>query len=342
MSRRVNLASAQQAAPGEAERIARVRFVSFVSLVERYAVVLVWALMLLAFSLLESERFLTTATFRIIFSSQSVLLLLTLAPILVLVVGEFDLSPGALLGFANTLFAVLNVVFRLPLAVALTVTLAAGTLVGIFHAFTVTRISVPSVVTTLGSGTLLIGLTQLVSQNKVIAGVSPELVQATNTPVLGLAPTFYYALTACAVTWYVLQHTPLGRHLYLVGESPEVARLVGLRVERLRAGALVASAIISTAAGVLLTGQLASATPDTGQTFLLPAIAATFLGATTIQPGRFNVWGTFIAVYFLITGFTGLQLAGLAGWVQDVFYGGSLIVAVIFARLVKRGRDFAR
>src|SRR5262249_51488947 len=157
---------------------------------------------------------------------------------------------------------------------------------------------------TLGTGTLLVGLGQLITKNQGISGVSSTLVTAANTKILGFTLTFFYALGLCAVTWYVLQHTPLGRYLYLVGENRDVARLVGINVDRLRAGALVAAVMFSTVAGILLTGQVASATPDTGQTFLLPAMAATFLGATTLTPGRFNVWGAFIAVYFLITGFT--------------------------------------
>ena len=90
------------------------------------------------------------------------------------------------------------------------------------------------------------------------------------------------------------------------------------------------------AAGIMLVGLDGSAAPGVGQSFLLPAFAAAFLGETAIHPGQFNVLGSFIATYFLVTGITGLQLMGLADWVVQVFYGGALIVAVGSAQIVIR------
>jgi len=75
--------------------------------------------------------------------------------------------------------------------------------------------------------------------------------------------------------------------------------------------------------------------------FLLPAFAAAFLGSTTITPGRFNPWGTFIAVYFLATGITGLAILGVQTWVQNVFYGGALVIAVSASQVVKERHERA-
>lgn len=153
---------------------------------------------------------------------------------------------------------------------------------------------------------------------------------------------FFVGLALCAEVWYVLQHTPLGRHLVFVGEGREVARLNGLPVSGIRVGALVTCSLIAAVAavaGVLQAGVVGAADPGGGASYLLPAFAGAFLGATSIRPGRFNAWGSFVAVYFLVTGITGLELLGLSGWVQDVFYGGSLVVAVAFARLAGRRRQ---
>jgi ribose transport system permease protein len=83
-------------------------------------------------------------------------------------------------------------------------------------------------------------------------------------------------------------------------------------------------------------GSLGGADPASGQTFLLPAFAACFLGATAIRPGRFNAIGTFIAVYFLVSGITGLQLLGVQNFVQSLFYGGALVIAVALSQLARR------
>jgi ribose transport system permease protein len=89
---------------------------------------------------------------------------------------------------------------------------------------------------------------------------------------------------------------------------------------------------------VVYAGTTGGADPSSGAGFLLPAFAAAFLGATSIVPGRFNPWGSLIAVYFLVTGITGLQLLGVESFVQQLFYGGALILAVVLARVV-RGRS---
>jgi ribose transport system permease protein len=115
-----------------------------------------------------------------------------------------------------------------------------------------------------------------------------------------------------------------------------VARLSGVRVGRVRWGAFVTSGTLSAVAGVVYTGTTGGADPSSGLTFLLPAFAAAFLGATSIAPGRFNPWGSIVAVYFLVTGVTGLQLLGAESFVQQLFYGGALILAVALARLFSR------
>ena len=144
----------------------------------------------------------------------------------------------------------------------------------------------------------------------------------------------YLAFVLVIALWYVYEHTPLGRALFFVGEGREAARLVGLRVDRLRFGAFVASGVISAGAGIVTAGQLGAADPSVGPSFLLPAYAAAFLGATTIKPGRFNAWGTVVALYLLVTGVTGLELLGSSSWVQEMFNGVALLIAVTFARFV--------
>jgi ribose transport system permease protein len=99
---------------------------------------------------------------------------------------------------------------------------------------------------------------------------------------------------------------------------------------------MVASGAMAALGGVLFAGTAGSADPSSAQTLLLPAFAASFLGATAIRPGRFNPWGSFIAVYFLVTGITGLQLLGVEAFVQQLFYGGALVTAVALRQLLRR------
>jgi ribose transport system permease protein len=149
---------------------------------------------------------------------------------------------------------------------------------------------------------------------------------------------FYYAILLAAAVWYAFEFTAVGRRVLFVGRGREVARLSGIRTDRLRWGCLVVSGLFGSLAGILYAGTQGAADPISGTSYLLPALAAAFLGSTSIIPGRFNPWGSTIAVYFLVTGITGLIFLGLSSFIQDIFYGGALVLAVALSQLV-RGRQ---
>ena len=107
---------------------------------------------------------------------------------------------------------------------------------------------------------------------------------------------------------------------------------------RSRFGSLVASSVMGALGGMILAGTSASAQVGVGDGYLLPAFAAAFLGATAIIPGQFNAWGSWVSVYFLLTGITGLSMVGYSGWPERVFYGAALITAVVLAQLAARAR----
>ncbi|MGH8973676.1 MAG: ABC transporter permease, partial [Acidimicrobiia bacterium] len=195
-------------------------------------------------------------------------------------------------------------------------------------------------VTTLGSATFVAGVVLWISGSETIGGVSPGLVEAVVVDeVLGVPLAFFYGLVLCGVVGYVFERTIPGRRLLFVGRSRSVARLSGVRVGWLRFGAFATSATVAAGAGVLYAGTTGGADPSSGANFLLPAFAGAFLGATAIRPGRFNPWGSFVAVYFLATGITGLQLLGAESFVQQLFYGGALVVAVALSRLAAGRRE---
>jgi ribose transport system permease protein len=156
--------------------------------------------------------------------------------------------------------------------------------------------------------------------------------------VLGLPLAFYYGLALTILVWYLMSHTPLGRYLHFVGSGRDVARLSGVRVEAIRAGSFLASALTAALAGVVLAGWLGASDVTVSSSYMLSSFAAAFLGASIIHPGRFNAWGTLIAVYFLVTGITGLELLGFAGWIESIFYGASLVVAVALTRTISLPR----
>jgi ribose transport system permease protein len=324
----------QDQAGGTRERLRRIDVTDFLL---RYGILLVWLLIVIVFSILRPTTFFTFGNLGTIAGSQAVLVFVSLALLPTLIAGEFDVSVSSVTGISLVLIGWLNVLHHWPIGLAIAVALGVGLCVGAVNAFFVVVTQVPSIIVTLGMGTLLIGVTVGINSLST-GGISPGLVNAAHDNVLGLPLAFYYGVLATALFWYVLSHTPLGRYLYFVGASRNVARLSGLPVSGIRAGAFVVGSVMSALAGVLLAGWISASDPNVGPTFLLPAFAAAFLGSSVFEPGRFNPWGTFVAVYFLVTGVTGLELLGVAGWIEQVFYGASLILAVAISRFAARRR----
>jgi ribose transport system permease protein len=134
------------------------------------------------------------------------------------------------------------------------------------------------------------------------------------------------------VVAYVLEQTTTGRRWYAIGFDADTARLVGIRARTLQIVAFLISAVISGLAGVIITARVNSASHEAGVSYLLPAFAAAFLGATQFRHGRFNVWGAVVAVMLLGTGRVGLSLSGAPTWAYDVFLGVVLIAAMAITR----------
>jgi ribose transport system permease protein len=227
-----------------------------------------------------------------------------------------------------------------PVVIAVVVGIGVGALVGIVNGITVGRVGVNSLIVTLGISTVLAGIvTWYTNSQSIITGISSDLVDLGSGDWFGIPRTLYVLALVAGFVYYVLEHTPFGRYLFSVGSNREAARLVGLPVERLVILAFVLSATLAGLAGVLLVARNGSASPQVGTVGdSLQALAAAYLGATAIRPGRFNVPGTLIAIFFLAFTVTGLSLAGVSSWVNDVFNGAALFVAVVISTLAGRRR----
>lgn len=318
---------------------AKQRMRPFLIQLERYGLVIAWLAIILLFGILAPRTFLSWANFSSMFSSQAVLVIATLGLIIPLTAGDLDLSIAQVLTLSSMTIAVLNVDYQWPILAAIGVAVLAGIATGLVNAFFVLYFRIHSLIVTLGTGTFLHGVTLWISNSRTISGVDWALVNAVlGTRILGIALAFYYAIALALVLVYILGFTSLGRKALFVGRGRDVARLSGIPVDRVRLTCLVASAFIGSLAGVVYAGISGAADPNSGTTLILPAFAAAFLGATSITPGRFNPIGSVIAVYLLVTGITGLSILGISTFVQDLFYGGALVIAVALSQLV-RGRE---
>lgn len=307
-------------------------------LAERFGLLAAWVLLILVIGIWKPDQMFAWKSYASMFGSNAMIVVLTLALLIPLTTGDFDLSVASTMALASMLTAVLSVKLGFTVWGAAGVAMLVGAAVGAVNAFFILWFGIHSLIVTLGVGYFLNGVILWISAAPV-AGVSMDLVHAVIlTRFLGIPLSFWYAVLLAAAVWWLFQHTALGRRLLFTGRGREVARLSGVNVTKMRAGALIASGTIAAFAGVLYTGMRGAADPSSALAFLLPAFAAAFLGSTTLYPGRFNAPGAVVAVFFLSTGIMGLNFLGASSFVQNLFYGGGLVAAVSISQLIRKRR----
>jgi len=311
--------------------------------VQRSSLLLAWMLVVAIFSGILPSEYPTWDNFSSIFGSQSFVAILALGLIVVLRVGDFDLSVAATMTMGSVVLAVLDVRDGFSPWAAAVVTLVVGAGIGLVNGVLVVGFGVDSFIATLGVATILQGVALWITHQETVVGVSQAFVSAIVVDrFLGIPLGFYYALAVMIVMIYFFRLTVLGRRFLFVGKNREVARLSGIDVGRVKIAAFVVTGVLSAGAGIVLTGTSGSADPTSGLSYLLPVYAAAFLGATTTTTGEFTPFGTIVAVYFLVSGITGLAIAGVTVFVQQIFYGGALILAVVASRVLRRHRGLRR
>jgi ribose transport system permease protein len=300
-----------------------------------YALILVWGAMALFFFVMRPETFGRMSAFQAIFGSQTTLVFLGVSSLITLSVGEFDLSIASIMGLSATTVPVLVSLHHWNVVWACLFSLCLCLLSGVINAFFVIKVGVASMVVTLGTGTFLQGIAEWISNSSQVSMNVPSFSKVSLQPVLSLPIGFYYGLFLVVVLAYIRSWTPLGRHILFVGANREVARLAGIRVDRIRTGSYLFASLVAGLGGIMLVSSTGGFAASGSGMYLLPALAAVFLGTAVVQPGQFNPIGMMIGIYFLETGIFGLELMGYSGWVQDIFYGAGLVVAVAVATIVR-------
>ncbi|MEF2976215.1 ABC transporter permease [Subtercola sp. YIM 133946] len=308
----------------------------------RFSGLYIWAAIIIVFAVWVPNVFLTSQTLASLFSDEAVTAILAVGLLFTLAAGGFDLSIGQNLGLSAIVVATLSTVGGWdPWSSALAAILI-STAIGLLNGVLVALVGINSLIATLGTTSILLALSQIVSDHKFRGPIPAELGAVTAWQPFGIPGIAIYAILLAFVAWYVLEHTPFGRKMYATGAGPDAAFLAGVRTSRYLLLSFVLSGLAAGIAGVLLTAKIGSIGPTIGPAYLLPCFAACFLGTTQLKPGRFNVWGTLIAIGLLATGVKGLQLVGGQQWITDAFNGvallGAVSIAVVAARRAAAGR----
>ncbi len=315
------------------------RGIAWGALLHRWGLVGVLLLTVIFFSVKLPGVFLTWSNIHDMIAAQAAILLLALAAVVVLVVGEFDLSLGATLSLTQYVALLLMTTGGVPVFWATMVAFAIGIAVGLANVTLIVGAKVNSFIATIAVQTVLLGLTTLVSTGNmpIFAGAPALFTAIGNTEVLFVPISVWVALGIAAVLWILLDYTTFGRTMRATGANRVAARLSGLRVTRALIVAIILASFLAACAGLLEASRTGTSDSISGSLLLMPAYAAAFLGATGSKSGAFSVPGTLVAILLVAVGVTGLQLMGAASWVTNVFNGVVLVIAVLLSQLARRG-----
>jgi ribose transport system permease protein len=291
------------------------------------------------FSIILPDTFPTMFNARSIASDKAIVALLALSAMIPMITGRIDLTIGYGIVLWHILAISLQTVYGLPWPVSVLIVLCCGVVAGFINGVLVEIAQIDSFIATLGTGTVLYALALWHTDGRQVVGTLPPAFLDINALfVFGLPITAFYVLALSIVLWLVTERLPLGRQLYAIGASPKAAALNGIPVRKYVIGAFVVSGFLTACTGVILASKLRIGQAGVGLEYLLPALVGAFLGSTTIRPGRVNVWGTVVAVLVLAIGISGIQQLGGKFYVEPLFNGGTLIIAIALAGYSQRNK----
>jgi simple sugar transport system permease protein len=291
-------------------------------------VVWIWlAGLILIFGILN-PFFLTTSNLQNILVQATVLGLLGLAQSLVLLVGEIDLSIGAVTGISSAIGALAIQRLGLPVALGVVIGIGVATMIGFINGLCVTRLKMVSLIETLGMMITLQGGLLAISQGNTITDM-PNSYNWIGQSTLGGWPLMPVVLLVGFIAMgFMLRRTILGRSLYATGGNAAAAQVAGIRVQRIKIIAFTLSGLISGIAGYLLAAWQMAITSNQGDGFLLYAIAAPIIGGVSVFGGRGGTLGILGGVLLLTVIHVGLAIVYVPSFYVTMIGGVLIFIAV--------------
>jgi ribose transport system permease protein len=303
-----------------------------------YGLLIVFALVIVVFSIARPDTFPTLNNLRTILAQAAPPLILAAGLTVVLAMQDFDLSFGSMMGVANGVVVVLIVQAHTAWPVAVLVGILAAVIGGLINGTLVAILGGSSFIMTLATQVGFTGVEfWITNQNEIFQGLPNSfLALGQKTSLLGLNNAVWIAVVICLAVWILLEKTEAGRYMYAIGGNSEAARLSGVPVRKLRVFGFILVAVAAAVVGTLLAALSSGYTPNIGPPYLLPAYAAAFLGAAVFRPGEFNLLGSAVAVLFLGVIQTGLFMLNLPTYVINLVEAAILISAVLLSVMGSR------
>ena len=311
-------------------------------------------LVMAIFAIVSDGKFLQPDNLLGLLRYMSTLAIVGLGLTVVLVVGEIDLSFGAVYGFSGMITAVAWISWGWSIGLAIGLAFACAILVGLFNGFFTTVTKIPSFIATLGASTLVFGFTLLVSGSGTFTPLQPGPGRVMNQEQvewfyglsnqdlpLGLPMGAVWMVAIALCFWYLLSKSLFGFRLKAIGGNPIAAQFARIPVRRYKMWSFVICAISACIAGILVFSFISTVQPDSGANLLFPTFAAVVIGGASLSGGRGTVLGTLLGCLLLAILNNGLALMAAGAFLQQIFIGVVTIGAVVLDQATQRWRRVA-
>ncbi|MCR8723121.1 ABC transporter permease [Frigidibacter sp. ROC022] len=263
--------------------------------------------------------------------------LIALALTFVVITGEIDLSFPSVMALGTAIFCL--TVERVGVPVAMILGLLTGAVCGAINGLLVAKLNIPSLVITIGTWFLYRGL-ELVLMNgsgvPLTAQDYPGLHAVFREPLWGIPIQTLWMILACIGLWLLLNRTRFGAHVFLVGDNPTSARLMGINTVSVKMRAFMLVGVCSVFAGMMTSIYGYYFWPTMGDGFLLLTIAAVFLGGTSVFGGTGSVVGSFVAAFIIGAINAGIVSAGINAFYTQLAFGTVIVVSVVLQTIIDR------
>jgi ribose transport system permease protein len=290
---------------------------------------LIGLILLCVFLSFSTDTFLSMRNFLNVMDQITVLGVMAVGMTLVILIGGIDLSVGSVLALSGMVMGYLGNNREWPFVIAIVVALIASAACGLTSGLMVTRLRMPAFIATLAMMSIARGIASIITNGEQIVGFPDWFSNLAIIRHFGfLTVTVGLMVVITLIAWIILSFRPVGRALYALGGSQEVARLAGIPVRQYTMWVYVLCGALAGLAGVILSARLDSSQPSSGLGYELDTIAAVVIGGASLSGGVGSIGGTAVGV--LIIGFlrNGLNLLQISPFVQQVVIGVVIAVAV--------------